>query len=120
MDEEFGMTPRIDSYRFGEIVIDGVAYHKDVIILDNRVIENWWRAEGHRLSIHDLSEILDSKPTAIVIGTGAYGRMRVPDEIRGALKNAGCKVIIQRTKTACESFNQFRGPGIGAALHLTC
>lgn len=112
--------PRISAYRFGEIVIDGVRYRKDVLILPDRVIDNWWRESGHNLTIQDVEELLDERPTTIVIGTGAFGRMRVPEETRQALSNAGCTIIVASTKTACDRFNQLEDPGAAAALHLTC
>jgi hypothetical protein len=43
------IPPKIDSYKFGRIVIDGQAYSRDVIILPDRVIRDWWRDSGHIL-----------------------------------------------------------------------
>ena len=40
---------RIDRYAFGNIVIDGKAYTKDVIIFPDRVYSPWWRKDGHFL-----------------------------------------------------------------------
>jgi hypothetical protein len=42
-------APKIESYRFGEIVIDGRRYSNDVIIYPDRVDGKWWREEGHSL-----------------------------------------------------------------------
>jgi hypothetical protein len=112
--------PRIDSYRFGEIVIDGISHRKDVLILSDRVIPNWWRQSGHNLTIQDLGILLQEKPATIVIGTGAFGRMKVPDETRKALEDASCSLIIEPSKAACDSYNQLRDPTAVAAIHLTC
>jgi len=38
----------IDSYQFGRIVIDGVGYGSDLIILGDGVQENWRRVRGQR------------------------------------------------------------------------
>jgi hypothetical protein len=38
-------APQIDSYRFGNIVIDGQIHSKDVVILPNQVLGGWWRRE---------------------------------------------------------------------------
>jgi len=40
----------IDSYQFGEVVIDGVRYTSDCIILGGDVQADWWRKQGHSLS----------------------------------------------------------------------
>ena len=37
---------------------------------------DWWRAEGHRLTLADLGDVLDELPERLVVGTGANGRMR--------------------------------------------
>jgi hypothetical protein len=35
-------VPKIESYHFGEIVIDGRRYSSDVIIYPDRVEGQWW------------------------------------------------------------------------------
>jgi hypothetical protein len=42
---------RIDHYEFGRIIIDGREETKDLIILPDRVVRNWWRQEGHALVV---------------------------------------------------------------------
>ncbi len=112
---------RIDSYRFGRIVIDGKRYENDVIIFPDRVQSNWWREEGHRLQIEDISEILNEKPDILVIGTGAYGFMKIPDNVKNFIKEKGIELVIERTEDACEIYNKLSGKGrVIAALHLTC
>jgi|SRR5205823_5869684 len=46
--------PRIEGYRFGHLVVDGEEQTRDVIVLPERVLTNWWRADGHRLVLADL------------------------------------------------------------------
>ena len=114
-------TPKIDSYRFGRIVIDGQSHTKDLIILPGRVIEGWWRREGHTLQLDDLQEVLAARPDLLIVGLGAYRRMRVTDQVRTSLDRAGIELVAQSTKQACEIYNQLRGQmTVAAALHLTC
>jgi hypothetical protein len=124
-------VPEIKSYRFGCIVIDGETHTKDVIILPDRVIGNWWRQEGHSLHPGDLADIVDLcgsavavsaiRPQVLIIGQGAYGRMRVTSEAQEALQAAGIELIIQPTKEACQTYNRLRERRmVAAALHLTC
>ena len=49
--------PRIDTYVFGRIEIDGCTYTSDVIILPTGVRDNWWRDEGHKLKPGDLKQV---------------------------------------------------------------
>lgn len=112
----------IDSYRFGEIVIDGVSYSRDVLILPSGVRGGWWRREGHNLSIEDLAEALRERPEVLVIGTGSLGLMKVPGSLTERLEALGVEVVVQRTGEACETYNRLLQAGrrVSAALHLTC
>ena len=113
--------PKIDSYRFGRIVIDGQTYTKDIIILPNRLIPNWWRAEGHKLHLSDLQEVLKDKPSLLIIGKGAFGRLRIEEDTILGLDKAGIKLIAMNSKEACQHYNEIREHGdIALALHLSC
>lgn len=113
--------PSIDSYRFGQVIVDGQPHSRDVIILPDRVVANWWRKEGHSLHATDLNEVLAAKLDLLVVGQGAYGRMGVTAEAQQALEQAGIEWVAQPTKQACETYNQYRDQkSVAAALHLTC
>jgi hypothetical protein len=92
--------PRTDSYEFGRIVIDGRTYTSDVIVLPTGVKGDWWRAEGHRLGVDDLSDVLQQPPNVLVVGQGAYGRMGVPNETLACLEQAGIEVVCAPTARA--------------------
>jgi hypothetical protein len=113
---------KIDSYKFGRIEIDGQTYTDDVIILPDGVRDGWWREEGHRLNVNDLSSVLEASPATLVVGQGAYGRMAVPKETIASLEEAGIKTICAPTAQAVEMYNERsrRGENVAAALHLTC
>lgn len=114
-------TPKIESYEFGHIVIDGQTHQNDVIILPDEVIGDWWRDEGHSLIPDDLDPVFRARPDVLVIGQGAYGRMQVPAETRKAIEDAGIEVIEQKTTQAHQTYNHMRSErNVAAALHLTC
>jgi hypothetical protein len=54
---------RIDHYEFGRIMIDGRQETRDLIILPDRVVRNWWRQDGHALVLDDLAEVLEELPS---------------------------------------------------------
>ena len=111
----------IDSYRFGEIVIDGRRYTSDVIIFPHRVRGDWWRREGHQLHPDDLQEALKEPPEVFVVGTGISGMMRVLDETRRLLESQAIQLVAQSTDEACQTYNQLSvSKRVVAALHLTC
>ena len=114
-------TPFIDTYQFGNIVIDGQVHTKDVILLPDRVITGWWRQEGHVLHLSDLEIVLNADLQELVIGQGAYNRMRISPEVEEALPVLGIKLISLPTKKACQEYNRrSQARNVAAALHLTC
>lgn len=114
-------VPIIEDYQFGKIVINGEVHKKDVIILPNRVIGNWWRKEGHALHISDLQDVLVARPQVLIVGQGAYSRMRVDSEIINALNSAEIEIISLDTNSACKEYNKkSKNMRVAAALHLTC
>ncbi len=66
--------PRIEGYRFGRVLIDGAEQTRDVIVLPERVLTGWRRADGHRLVLADLADVIEELPERLLVGTGAYGR----------------------------------------------
>ena len=111
----------IESYSFGEIKINGKEYADDVIILPDRVRDGWWRKEGHKLSIEDLKEVIEAKPETLIVGTGYYGFMKVPNEVKEHLMSMKIQLIIEGTKEACKTYNRLVSTkNIVAAFHLTC
>ena len=113
---------QIDSYQFGKIVIDGVDYSKDCLILDGVVQANWWRKQGHLLSAEDLQPIITAKPTVLIVGCGASGLMKISDEVRHVLLEEDIQLEAVNTARAVERFNELSQTDvdIAAALHLTC
>jgi hypothetical protein len=111
----------IDSYRFGQIVIDGQTFTFDVIIYPDHIEANWWRKEGHKLQVEDIQNILKAKPDIVVVGTGAAGQMRVMPEAAKLLEDAGIKLIARQTGEAWKLYNELaQSAKVAAALHLTC
>lgn len=112
----------IDSYQFGKIVIDGVNYNSDCIILGDTVQANWWRKQGHSLAAEDLRDVLTASPSVLVVGCGASALMKVPEETRQVLQEHNIQNEALDTHKAVERFNELSQAGVdvAAALHLTC
>ncbi|WP_456477882.1 Mth938-like domain-containing protein [Geoglobus ahangari] len=112
----------VEEYEFGRIVINGREYREDVIVHRNGVEEGWWRKEGHRVCLDDIKRIMQLNPEVVVFGTGAYGRMRVDEEVRRFLKERGVEVIEDESFSAVRIFESLLRSGRNAvlAIHLTC
>ncbi len=110
----------IDSYRFGEIVIDGKRYTDHVVISGNSV-RKWRTKEGHLLCPDDLTAIIRDKPDIVIIGTGKFGEVKVPQTVLDYAKSHGIQLICQVTDEACRTYNNLAvSARVTAALHLTC
>ncbi|KPK98100.1 MAG: hypothetical protein AMJ90_10015 [candidate division Zixibacteria bacterium SM23_73_2] len=112
----------IESYDFGEIIINGKKYTSDVIIYPDKVDSSWWRKTSHEILVEDIpEEIFKVNPKAIVVGKGFYGDMKVLPETVVYLKKKGIKLIEKNTKEACETLNELSQKEIVVGLfHLTC
>ena len=113
----------IDSYRFGKIVVDKVAYNRDLIVFPDRVRPDWRRMEGHLLQWPDLAEsIQEFDPEVIVIGTGQFDRMRIGADFSDEIGKRGFELHAEPTDRAVKTFNRFvlEGGRAMAAFHLTC
>jgi hypothetical protein len=112
--------PRIEGYRFGHVVVDGEEQTRDVIVLPNRVVTNWWRADGHRLVLSDLEDVLEELPVHLLVGTGAYEQMRPEPKTIEQLRNRGIEVEALATDEAVRRYGELDPRRTAAALHLTC
>jgi len=112
----------IDSYTFGNIVIDGKGYSSDCLIFGDSVQADWWRKQGHSLAVEDLQPVLAAKPSVLVVGCGESGMMKVREETKQALQQQNIELIAVNTGQAVAKFNQLaeQGENVAAALHLTC
>jgi hypothetical protein len=111
----------IESFSFGTIVIDGEEISHDLIIYPDRIDANWWRVKAHSLELEDLTEVFAFEPEVLIVGTGANGRMRFPDETQEHIKSGGIELFIADTGHACEVYNELKDKKkTVAVLHLTC
>lgn len=112
---------KIDSYRFGRIVVGGEAHTRDLIVFSDRVTPAWWRRNGHSLSPEDLGAVVDASPSTLILGRGAVGMLRVPEATERYLAERGIRLVALRTAAAVEEYNRHAGDaGTVGAFHLTC
>lgn len=116
------MTQRVDEYDFGRMVVRGIEYKADLIILPHRVVDNWWRLESHNLVPEDLTLVEAARPKFLIVGTGAYGVMVVPDATNKYLDALGIQVEVLPTRAAVIRYNELAeaGENVAACFHITC
>lgn len=113
----------IESYSFGQMIIDGLEYGKDLMILpDGEIVCPWWRKTGHELILVDIEVIVTAKPSILVIGTGSSGLMRPATGLSTILKAKGIGTVILPTKQAANEYNSLKAKEskVAACFHLTC
>jgi hypothetical protein len=111
---------RLESYRFGHLLVDGEEQVRDVIVLPSRVVTNWWRRDGHSLVVEDLEDVLDDLPRRLIVGTGHDGRMQPDPSCLEELRSRGVDVEVARTGEAVRRYEELDPATTAAALHLTC
>ena len=116
----FSSVARLESYRFGRVTVDGSEETRDLIVLPDRVVTNWWRRDGHSLVMEDLEEVLGSLPERLIVGIGAHGRLRPDPDVVAELERRGTAVECLRTDAAVRRYGELDERRTAAALHLTC
>ncbi|MBT9130529.1 MAG: hypothetical protein DDT40_00240 [candidate division WS2 bacterium] len=111
----------IDSYSFGQIIIKGKRYEKDLLILGEMIHPNWWRKSGHHLTLEDIGEVLLFSPEVLIVGTGALGRMIISPEVKEFCLEEKIDLQVLTTGEAIKVFNiLINQKKIAGLFHLTC
>jgi hypothetical protein len=112
-----------DKFSFGILQIDGRAYEEDVVIdrgeirKRRKVLSKKFREEfGHTpLSVE---EEIPWKCQRLVIGTGAYGRMPVMNEVKFEAERRHVELVLVPTGEAIRLLEN--ESAANAILHVTC
>jgi hypothetical protein len=115
---------RFRHFEFGVIDIDGVTYEHDLVVDRGEIHRRKKKASkefretfGHTpLSV---AENIPWKCTCLVIGTGAYGRLPVMDDVKREAKNRRVKLVVLPTAEAIKVL-QKQQKKTNAVLHVTC
>jgi hypothetical protein len=112
----------IESYAFGNIVIDGKRYTSDLIVYpDGKITDGWWRKRGHLMTAADIAGLIAAGPEVIVVGTGASGMLKTEQGIDRVLAEKGIRMVAAPCSQAINHFNDLSpSRRVGACFHLTC
>ncbi len=115
---------KITSYGFGNIEIDNRRYTSDLKIINGKIKPNWWRKDGHKLHIEDITDIIEAKPKKLIVGTGYSGLMRLAGGLEEKLRKLGIEIEALPSKKAVNRFNnaveEYGVDQVAFAIHLTC
>ena len=111
---------RLEDFSFGRLTVDGQEHTRDLIVLPDRVVSDWWRREGHSLAMEDLDEVLDEPPWRLVVGVGAQSQLRPDPAVIAELERRRVEVECLPTDAAVRRYGELDERQTAAALHLTC
>ena len=111
---------RLEDYSFGRVLVDGSEQTRDLIVLPDRVVMNWWRREGHALALEDLEDVFDGLPERLIVGVGAHAQLHPDPATIAELERRGTMVECLPTAEAIRRYGELDERHTAAALHLTC
>jgi hypothetical protein len=121
---EVRCTMRISHFDFGVVEIDGVTYQHDIVIDHGEIRKRKKKASkkfretfGH--TPLSAEENIPWRCRRLIIGTGAYGRLPIMDDVRRKADARGVTLIVLPTSKAIEVL-QKRPRETNAVLHVTC
>lgn len=115
---------RFTHFAFGVLEIDGVTYEHDIVIDHGGIQKRQKKASKKFRDIFghtplSLEENIPWRCTRLVIGTGAYGRLPVMDDVKREADERGVTLIVLPTADAIKVLK--KGPRkTNAVLHVTC
>jgi len=118
--------PIIEKTSFGSITIDGETYQHDVIVRLSEEVKKRKKklskriyGTSHIVSVDEAKHIYEKGCEVIIIGSGQYDSVRLSPEAEAYFEKKGCKVMLQGTPLAIQTFNQTKSKKIGV-FHVTC
>jgi hypothetical protein len=115
---------RISDFSFGSVRVDGVTYDHDLII-DRGKLRKRKKAASKRFrdayghTPLSTAEDIPWRCRRLVIGTGAYGRLPVPEEVEAEARRRKVELVVLPTARAIQVLAGTTGD-CNAILHLTC
>lgn len=92
-------------------------YDRGVIVLADRIIEDWGQGGVSGLSAHDISQLAALAPAIVLLGTGSRQRFPSPSQLRPLIE-AQIGYEVMDLAAACRTYNLLAGEGrkVAAAL----
>ncbi len=123
--DEVSNPPEIAYKKFGEIVVKGEKFTKDIVIEGGKVRKRKKgpskdeKAKYGHTPLTPKEEIPWECKT-LVVGTGMYGKLPVVKEFEEEAKRRGVKLVILKTEEAVKYFLENYGLDLNAIFHITC
>jgi hypothetical protein len=120
------MKPRIDSTRFGSIIIAGEVFEHDLLISLNgekkrrrKKLSKEVFGTSHIVSLAEAEYIYEKGAQRLIVGTGQTGMVTLSSEAADFFKAHECQVELWPTPKAIQVWNEAQGAVMGL-FHVTC
>jgi uncharacterized protein len=109
----------IQRYDVGEIIIEETSYRKSLILLPDRVIEDWSPSSFSELGVDDFHQLVELGPEIVLLGTGREQCFPHPS-LSQPLMQQRIGLEVMDTAAACRTYNILMAEGrqVAAALFM--
>jgi uncharacterized protein len=109
----------IQRYDEGEVMVSGVVYRDNCIILPERIISAWRPRNFSELERADFSLLAELTPQIVILGTGDKQQFPHP-RLTEPLMHHGIGLEVMSTAAACRTYNILMAEGrrVAAALFM--
>jgi uncharacterized protein len=92
------------AYGPGYVAVNGKRYHRSLVVLPDRIIEDWPASSVDALTAEHLADLVAHAPEIVLLGTGAQLRFPRPEIMRPLLESRiGLEVM--DVQAACRTYN---------------
>ncbi|MFZ5581597.1 MAG: Mth938-like domain-containing protein [Pseudomonadota bacterium] len=112
-DGHYSFTGYGDDY----VAINGKNHQGNLVLLPQRLIQDWTDATFDSLTQADFDFLAELKMEIMILGTGAKQRFPHPQLLQGLMR-AGVGLEVMNTQAACRTYNILvaEGRSVGCAL----
>jgi uncharacterized protein len=107
----------ITGYGDGWVAVNTQRYERSLIVLPERVIEDWDATDFDSLTVAHFERIAELKPEVVLLGTGKTHRFIHP-RLTAPLTAIGVSVECMDTAAACRTYNILMAEGRHVATAL--
>jgi uncharacterized protein len=111
------MRNAFTAYGQGYVAVNGVRYTTSLVVLPDRIADNWGVWNIQALTEDDIEAVAALTPELVLLGTGDV--LRFPDpRLLANLTRAGIGAEVMDTRAACRTYNILaeEGRNVAAAL----
>jgi len=107
----------ITGYGEGWVAVNTGRYSKSLIVMPDKLIEDWEATDFDSLTVAHFERIAELKPEVVLLGTGNAHRFIHP-RITRQLTDAGISIECMDTAAACRTYNILMSEGRHVAAVL--